>query len=52
MQNLIVQVSYSLVVAILVRNTYFYENYNDYFFSLGWTPLVIVWIFKFTSECK
>lgn len=44
--------SYSLVVAILVRNTYFYETYNDYFFSIGWIPMVIIWIFKFTGANK
>ncbi len=52
MQNLIIQMSYSLIVAILVRNTYFYETYNDYFFSIGWVPIVIIWIFKFTGENK
>lgn len=44
------QIIYCLVVAMLVQNTYFYETYNDYFFSLGWIPIVIIWIFKFAGE--
>lgn len=51
-QNFLIQVCYCVVVSLLVRNTYFYETYNDYFFSLGWMPIIIIWIFKFTAENK
>lgn len=52
MQNLITQLVYCMVVTILIQNTYFFETYNDYFFSIGWIPIVIIWIFKFTGESK
>lgn len=52
MQNLITQLVYCMMVTILIQNTYFFETYNDYFFSVGWIPMVIIWVFKFTGESK
>lgn len=50
-QNFIVQITYSAVALILVRGGAFQETYNDFFYSLGWFPLIIIWVFKYAMEC-
>ena len=49
-QNLTVQVIYSAVVMILVSEGWTIETYNNFFYSVGWFPLVIIWVFKYASE--
>ena len=50
-QNFIHQILYSAVAMILVQGGAYVETYNDFFFSVGWFPITIIWVFKCCSEC-